>query len=101
MLRRQPVRRRARGSSIVAAGRLELLFERCDRLIEHAPMRIGSRGIAIRAGFGARKLKRPAAVRAVTLFRRQRTPERFLPLRFGLLVFDVFALEASSHSPVF
>jgi hypothetical protein len=64
-------------------------------------VRGGSRGFAIGTRPRERKLERPAATFALTLFRRQRATQRFLTLGFGLLELNVFTLEAASHSPVF
>jgi len=80
---------------------LQVGLEGGNRLIEHPPMRIGARPIAIGSRLGQRQLDRPAPVLAFTLVGGQSPSERFLPFGFSLLKLDVFTLEAACHSPVF
>src|SRR5262249_22471868 len=65
--------------------------------IQHPPMRLGSRGVAIRARAGQRELQGAPLGHRVSLLRRQLAAERLLPLGLGLLELDVFAFESSCH----
>ena len=78
----------------------ELGFERSDRLLQHPPMRIGSRGVAVRASARERQFERPATIACVALFGRQRAPQCFRALGFGLLELDVLALKTASHKSI-
>jgi len=76
----------------------ELLFQRVDGLLEHAPMRSGTGGGEIAAGTQERQLDGPAAPQRVA-FAWSGRPRAVAPQAVGLclLELDVLAFESSSH----
>ena len=78
----------------------ELTLELDNRLIEHAPMRRGRRTRELAADAAERQLRRLPLRRLVTLGGRERPADAARgrsAVRFGLLILDVFALEAPRH----
>jgi len=73
------------------------LFERGDRVVEHAPVRRGSRGCEVGSRAGKGKLDGAASGGGIAFLRRQLAAERLPAFRLSLLKLDVLALEPSRH----
>src|SRR5262249_49847806 len=83
-----------------AAGPRELLFERGNRVGEHALVRRrpGARKVGLRAC--QRQLEGPPFRFRLALAGRQRAPQSFHAFHFRLLELDVLALEAACQESV-